>query len=244
MSEERRLEKEVVLDATPEQVWEAISTGPGISTWFVPHEVGADGEMRADFGSGNTQAGRVLAWEPGKRVVYGGPDEEPAPALEFLIEGREGGGTVLRLVQSGFTGEDWEAEYHSKGWDLFLHNLAQYFEHFAGLPVVNVLVMGFTELDRDTVWARFHRALGVDAGVAVGDRVHLAPEGVEPITGTVDVSASGILGIRTDNALYRFGGHGADAWGMVNAFHYLYGVDVDRAERTAAWQAWLDRLFP
>jgi hypothetical protein len=31
---ERRLEKSVDLDATPEQVWETIATGPGISaTW-------------------------------------------------------------------------------------------------------------------------------------------------------------------------------------------------------------------
>ena len=34
---EVRLELEV--PGTPEQVWEAISTGPGISAWFVPSEV-------------------------------------------------------------------------------------------------------------------------------------------------------------------------------------------------------------
>lgn len=53
-----------------------------------------------------------------------------------------------------------------------------------------------------------------------------------------------VLGLRTGDGLYRFAGEGADAWGMVVATHYLYGVDADRAETTAAWQAWLDRLFP
>jgi uncharacterized protein YndB with AHSA1/START domain len=29
------LRKEITLDATPEQVWEAIATGPGIDAWFM-----------------------------------------------------------------------------------------------------------------------------------------------------------------------------------------------------------------
>lgn len=244
MSEHRRLEKEVVLNATPEQVWEAVSTGPGISTWFVPHEFSDDGRIHADFGSGNVSSGRVLAMEPGRRVAYGGTAEAPDEVIEFLVEGRDGGTTVLRLIHSGFGGEDWEAEYHSKGWDGFLHNLAQYFEHFAGLPVVNVVTMNFTDLGYEQVWATFRKALGIDGAVAAGDHVRLTPDGLEPMTGVVDVSERGILGVRTDDGLYRFGGEGADAWGMVIGTHYLYGVEVDRAEATAAWQAWLDRLFP
>ena len=102
----------------------------------------------ADFGAGNTQAGRVLESEPGRRVVYGapGPDGEPPMTLEFLVEGRDGGTTALRLVQSGFfDGDDWEAEYDGfgKGWDMFLHNLAEYFRHFPGLPAATVVATGF-----------------------------------------------------------------------------------------------------
>lgn len=244
MSEERRLEKEVVLNATPEQVWEAVATGPGISTWFVPHEVDEDGEMLADFGSGNTSSGRVLAIEPGRRVVYGGSEESPDEAIEFLVGGREGGSTVLRLIHSGYAGEDWQAEYHSKGWDGFLHNLVQYFDHFAGLPVVNVVTMNFTDQGYEQVWAALRKALGVDRAVARGDQVRLTPEGLEPLAGVVDVCERGVLGLRTGDGLYRFAGEGADAWGMVMTTHYLYGVDAERAETTAAWQAWLDRLFP
>jgi hypothetical protein len=35
MAHEFELHKEIELDATPEQVWEAIATGPGIDSWFM-----------------------------------------------------------------------------------------------------------------------------------------------------------------------------------------------------------------
>ncbi|HTF46564.1 MAG TPA: SRPBCC domain-containing protein [Pseudonocardia sp.] len=246
MAEGRRVAKEIELDATPEQVWGAISTGPGFSVWFVPHEIepGIGGKCHADFGSGNIAEGRVLEWDQGRRVVYGGSNDDPGEALEFLVEARDGGTAVLRFVQSGFTAEDWEAEYHSRGWDVFFHNLSSYFQHFAGLPVVNALAMSFTPLGREAVWEKFHTALGVAPAVQIGDRVDLTPEGVEPISGVVDLRWRGLLGIRTENALYRFGGEGADAWGMVNVCHYLYGTDRERVEETASWRAWLERLFP
>lgn len=245
MSGDRRLEKEIELAATPEQVWQAIATGPGISAWFVPHEVEEHegGKANADFGSGNMVDGRVLAWEPGRRVVFGGAEHDPGQLLEFLVEARDGGSTVLRLVQSGFTGEDWEAEYHSKGWDSFFHNLREYLTHFAGLPVTNVLVTGFTGLDYDGVWQRFNGDLGVDSTVRTGDRVTLTPSGLDPISGIVDVCERGQLGVRSEHGLHRFSGEGVSAWGLLNVVHYFYGVRLDRAEATAAWQNWFDRLF-
>lgn len=35
MLHEFDLRKEITLDATPQQVWEAIATGPGIDAWFM-----------------------------------------------------------------------------------------------------------------------------------------------------------------------------------------------------------------
>ena len=37
--EQLGLDVQIEVAATPEQVWEAISTGPGISAWFMPSEV-------------------------------------------------------------------------------------------------------------------------------------------------------------------------------------------------------------
>lgn len=243
MDERRRLEKEIELAADPEQVWQAVSTPEGMSIWFVPHERTGE-EIEADFGGDNTEAaGQVLEWEPGRRVVYGapGPGGEPSMTLEFLVEGREGGTTVLRLVQSGlFGGDDWEAEYDGfgRGWDMFFHNLAEYFRHFPGLPVANVVATGLTDRPGEAVWADLIARLGAEP--ALGERVHLTPEGLEPIDGVVDLRGRSLLGIRTERGFYRF--MVDDLHHMVNTTQYFYGVTVDRRSRTAAWQSWLDGI--
>jgi hypothetical protein len=161
--------------------------------------------------------------------------------LEFLVEGKEGGTTVLHLVQSGFFGgDDWEAEYDGfgKGWDMFFHNLAEYLRYFPGLPVANVVATGFTGLPGETVWANLIARLGADP--ALGERVRLTPKGLEPIEGVVDLRGRSLLGIRTEHGFYRF--MADDLHHMVSTTQYFYGVTVDRESRTAAWQSWLDGL--
>lgn len=248
----RRLGKEIALDATPEQVWEAIATGPGISAWFVPSEV-SGGVIRQDFGSGFVVEGAVTTEEPGRRFAYGAfqPSTEGQAdyAFEFLVEGSEGGSTVLRFVQSGFLDEGWEGEYSSfdAGWDMFFANLAAYLRHFADRSVVNVVTMGFTTAPRDEAWTTFHRALGLAGPPSVGDEVRLAPVGLPEITGVVDLATPEFLGVRSTDALYRFGAEGTDGCG-VSAYHYLYGAhhldDTSADARQDAWQQWLTGLFP
>jgi uncharacterized protein YndB with AHSA1/START domain len=247
----RRMEKRIELDATPEQVWEAIATGPGIGTWFVPHRVEPrlGGAIEQCFGGQMDVAGKVTAWEPGHRFGYGAaepPEKGPDYAFEFLVEGRDGGGTVLRFVQSGFLdGGDWDGEYDSfdAGWDLFFHNLDQYLRHFAGLPATTVVTMGYTAGGAAEIWPRLHRALGLAGHPALGEEVTLAPDGPAPISGVVDVSSAEFLGVRSAHGLHRIGAEGEAGCG-VSAYHYFYGVDVDETALTEAWQSWLTRLFP
>lgn len=248
----RRMEKRVELDASPEQVWEAIATGPGIATWFVPHRVEprAGGAVEQSYGGGADVTGRVTAWEPGRRFAYGSfdppQDGRPDYAFEFLVEGRDGGGTVLRFVQNGFLdGDGWDAEYDSfdAGWDLFFGNLRAYLEHFAGLPVRNVVAMAYTEGSAKDVWPVLHQGLGLPGHPAVGDTVTLSPDGPQPITGVVDVASEEFLGVRSANGLHRIGAEGDTGCG-VSAYHYFYGVDVDESSTTTAWQGWLTGLFP
>lgn len=110
--EGRAIELEVTVAGTPEQVWEAIATGPGITAWFVPTTVEGEpgGVITQDFGPGMLVEGRVQAWEPPHRFSYG-ERAEPTPgtmAFEFLVEARDGGTCVVRLVNSGFgSGEEW-----------------------------------------------------------------------------------------------------------------------------------------
>jgi uncharacterized protein YndB with AHSA1/START domain len=246
---DRRLEKRIELDATPEQVWEAIATGPGISAWFVPHEVEPreGGTVSAQFGGGFDATGRVTAWEPGRRFAHGSAEAPPEGtadyAYEFLVEGRDGGGTVLRFVQNGFLDEGWEGEYSSfdAGWSLFFGNLVSYLDHFAGRPVHNVVTVAYVPGTADTVWPVLHDALGLAGHPTVGDEVVLA--GPSPVSGVVDVATREFLGVRSANGLHRIGAEGEAGCG-VSAYHYFYGEPVDTDALTAAWQRWLTELFP
>lgn len=241
----KRIEKSIELDATPEEVWEAVATGEGMACWFVPHrfdppEGGVGARVVSDFGSGNVSEATVREWEPGRR--YASSADGDPQVVEFLVEGRDGGGAVLRLIHSGITGEDWEAEYHSHGWDGFLANLRRYFDHFRGLPPATVSIIAFSDLDKDGIWALFDSALGIDRQLAVGDTVRLTPDGLDPIDGVVVVAEPGNLGIRSDRGVHFFSGDGA--WGMVTVTHYYYGEGLDRDALTAGWQRWTDSLFP
>ncbi|HEV3001242.1 MAG TPA: SRPBCC domain-containing protein [Solirubrobacteraceae bacterium] len=91
------LTRKIALDATPEEVWDKVSTGPGLSSWFVPHELEPrkGGYGRADFGGGTYTEGRVLEFEPGRRIALGAeriapdvgaePEPETGTRLEFWV---------------------------------------------------------------------------------------------------------------------------------------------------------------
>jgi hypothetical protein len=163
-------------------------------------------------------------------------------AFEWLVEGRDDGTCVLRLVQSGIMGDDWETEYDAlaKGWDMYLHQLSQYLAHFRGRAATPVMAMAPGAADPGQVWPRLHQALGLSGPPTEGDKVRLTPEGLDPIEGVVDWVSPDAFGARADDALYRFI-RGFD--GSVALGHHLYADDVDAKEAEGAWQAWLSRQF-
>jgi len=237
--------REAEIDATPEQVWAAIATGPGIDSWFMGRsevEPGEGGVVRTAFG-GYTPEHRVTVWQPNERFAYrSDEDDDGFIASEFLIEGRAGGSTVVHMVTSGFLpGDDWEDEYDAmtKGTDLFFSTLVEYLRHFAGRIATPVTAFGPAVAHWPAAWATLREALGLTEPVAAGDEVHAAPDGLPPIQGVVYFLNSHTLGVRASDALYRFlqGFHGP----MVVGHHMFTEVDADETER--AWQSWLDRLF-
>jgi uncharacterized protein YndB with AHSA1/START domain len=245
MAHEFELRKEITLEATPEEVWEAIATGAGIDGWFMGRnqvEPREGGRTAMTIG-GHTEEATVTAWEPPRRFAYrsGSPDGSGFMAFEWLVEGRGEGTTVLRLVQSGVLDDDWETEYEAlgKGWDMYLHQLGQYLRWFRGRPVTPVTIMGPGPRDPEQLWPRLRRGLGLAGEPAEGDRVRLAPDGLAPVEGVVDYVSPDILGVRSGDGLYRFI-CGFD--GSVGVGHHLYADDVDAKEAEGAWQAWLDRL--
>lgn len=76
MTEERRIEVEVEVPVTPEEAWEAIATGPGITAWFMPAEVeghvGGSVTVRPD-----RRRNSVCPSQPGP--VRGSPPSGPKP---------------------------------------------------------------------------------------------------------------------------------------------------------------------
>jgi uncharacterized protein YndB with AHSA1/START domain len=240
MSHEFQLTHDIDLEATPEQVWAAIATGPGIDSWFMgrnqvePREGGATKMEMPGFSGEST----VTAWEPGRRFAHRGEPAEDGSfmAFEYLIEGRGGSATTLRMVHSGVLTGDWEAEYDAlkKGNPLYLRSLAQYLKHFPGRVAVPVTAFGPPQPDQDTVWAAVTSAVGLSKDVKEGDEVHFTVGG-EQIDGVVDtVLEPGFLGVRTGDALLRFVGGG----GMVLTGHHIFrDLDREAAERT--WGEWL-----
>ncbi len=244
MSHEFELVHEIDLAATPEQVWEAIATGPGIDSWLMgrtevePREGGKASMTMPGFTSEST----VTAWEPGRRfALRGAADEEGSyMAFEYLIEGREGGATALRLVHSGIMAGDWEAEYDAlkKGNPLYLRTLAQYLDHFPGRTAVPVTAFGPQQADQDQVWAAITRAVGLPDTVSEGDKVSFTVGGQE-VNGVVDTMLEpSFLGVRTDDALLRFVGGG----GAIMTGHHIF-ADIDRAEAEQTWGTWLASVF-
>ncbi|WP_370950005.1 SRPBCC domain-containing protein [Amycolatopsis sp. cg5] len=231
MGHEFETSNEFSVGATPEQVWGAIATGPGIDSWFMgTNEVG-DGVVRTAFGGYNPTL-PITVSEPGRRFAYESAKAEDGRfvAYEFLIEGRAGGSTVLRTVTSGFLpGDDWADEFEAMtlGGALFMATLETYLNHFAGRTARPLTAFGPPVSDWEHAWAVLHRELGLTAPVREGDRAVL--DGVE---GTVYFVNAHTLGIRTGGALLRFlrGFHGA----MVAGHHFFDG-DPDQ-------QAWDDRL--
>jgi uncharacterized protein YndB with AHSA1/START domain len=133
----RSVQAEVEVPGTPEQVWQAIATGPGVSAWFVPTEIeeGEDGtpvRVVCHFGPGMDAIATVTAWDPPHRFAAEsrdlGPDAPPL-ATEWIVEARSGDTCVVRVVHSlSASTDDWDDQLESSesGWPGFFHTLRQY----------------------------------------------------------------------------------------------------------------------
>ncbi|MFV2006581.1 MAG: SRPBCC domain-containing protein [Longimicrobiales bacterium] len=161
----RTIEIEVAVDASPEQVWEAISEGEGIRRWFAPEarvSPGVGGSIWLSWGAGMEGEATIDIWEPSKRIrwieEWGSSEDEGGAtltAVEFHVETR-GGGSIVRLVHSGFSASaDWDEYYDATeaGWTYFLWNLRHYLERHPGTPRTMISDRRKTTRPFDEVWA-------------------------------------------------------------------------------------------
>lgn len=173
MADEKKVVAELTINASPEEVWRAISEGEGIKRWFTLDArvtPGEGGAVWMSFGEGMEWEVPIRIWEPNRHL--GTADPAPSPiAVDYFIESR-GGETVLRIVHSGFAADTWDDELDTlnSGWRAFLAALKNYLERHPGEPrSVAYFRHPVVEIERKDAFPTILAALGVPL-VAEGER--------------------------------------------------------------------------
>src|SRR5262245_36172927 len=258
----RSVQVEVEVPGTPEQVWEAIATGPGVSSWFVPTRVESDKDGKpvrviSDFGPGMESVATVTAWDPPHRYTDEGPSgapDAPPMATEWIVEARSGGTCVVRVVHSLFTDrDDWDGQLESteSGWPGFFRILRLYLSHFRGQPCTLIQMMSAPAESEPKAWQTLSAPLGLE-NVKEGHRWK-APAGLPPLAGVIEnvgvTKSQHMLLVRLDEPVpgtAMLGSFACGGMAMVQISLYLYG---DKAVAAAArdkplWEKWLTEKFP
>lgn len=168
---------------SPERVWQALTDPTEISRWFsnnaeVEPTEGGQFEMTWDVEGWGFRT-RVATWKPNQHLGLieekDHQGQKVVLAMDYYLEGRNGG-TTLRLVHSGFgRDEDWDQEFSgiSRGWPYELRVLRHYLDHHPDTPRHLRLVTHHTDLaPRDA----FSRVFG-PKGLAKNGGVHALSEG-------------------------------------------------------------------
>jgi len=175
----RYVEAEVEVPGTPEEVWQAIATGKGISSWFVPTTVegGVGGKTVSSFGPGMDAASSITEWNPPKNFVAESEEGPLKVATEWIVEARSGGTCVVRVVHRWFAdSDDWDGEFegHAYGWATsFFRLLRLYLTHFAGQPCSAFDLAAFSASPPPETWRAVKSAVKVDDATR---RVESAPD--------------------------------------------------------------------
>ena len=250
----RSVQVEVEVPGTPEQVWQAIATGPGVGAWFVPTEI--DGRLGGTdtqhFGGGMDSVATITEWDAPHRFVKEGSwgPNSPTVATEWIVEARGGGTCLVRVVHSLFAEtDDWDDQLTGveSGWPSFFRILRLYLEHFAGQPSSQIQLLAMPAASG--AWEKLAGALNL-AGAAPGER-RKAGDGAPPLSGIVEsVNAGGHphtllrVDLPAPGAVFA-SAFPAGAKAFVSVSFYFYGDTAAAvvARDQAAWTAWMTNLF-
>jgi uncharacterized protein YndB with AHSA1/START domain len=115
-----RIQRDVLIAAPPEVVWEVITEPEHVTQWF------SDAAFEPTPGTTGTIAAheiRIEEVEPPRRFSF----RWDALLVEFTLTA-EDGGTRLSLIESGFEGRGGYKAEHESGWTKFLGQLREYAE--------------------------------------------------------------------------------------------------------------------
>jgi hypothetical protein len=174
MGKEFEIRHDTTVNATPQQIWDTIATGPGISSWFIGRTTIDNGTVHTDFGGIAMPPSTITDNQPPTHFAHhsGHTPDGRYIANEFLIEARDHSATTLRTVASGFLpGDDWTDEYEAMryGTEMFFATLDQTLHHFPGRTATPVTVFGPQVTDWPHTWSRLYDALGLTETPHPGD---------------------------------------------------------------------------
>jgi len=236
MSHSFQVNREVVLPAGPEEVFAAVTSGT--AGWMFPVDVDPGASAH---GVGEPE----VTWDPPNHFAVRVEGEDGwFNALDYIIEARDGGTASLRYVHSGIFVGDWDDQYDGVGkhTDFYLHSLGQYLRYFPGRSAAYIALSGPVNSASAGSFDTLKSTIGVTGESGEGDTVRIDVPGLDPIEAVVDYINPYFLGLRTDEALYRFYGRNAFG-GTVDAAHHFFADGVDKAKTEQAWRTWLDEVY-
>jgi uncharacterized protein YndB with AHSA1/START domain len=180
----RAIELQVDVQATPAEVWRALTDPEELKRWFPPDArvtPGEGGSLSLSWGPGLEMQSRIETWDPPRRLRCVGGEAGMELAVEWQLEARNGT-TSVRLVHSGFgLGEQWDDWYDGtrRGWTYFLANLRHYLEVHRGTPRALVSARRPQSRGKAEAWALLFgpEGLGLPAVPAAGQECALRWDG-------------------------------------------------------------------
>jgi uncharacterized protein YndB with AHSA1/START domain len=258
----RKQEHEIVIDASADAVWKAITDAEELTRWFVEAarvEPGVGGKFWISWGGAEGSPSTIEAWEPNRllRVALAPFDMGPAkhdgmkPIIdEYTIERRDGK-TVLRLVSSGIPDvKEWDGFYDGTdaGWPSFFRTLRHYLENHAGKPRASIKVVGKLDCALEEGWARLTGPAGFGFEPVAGEVFSTRTSAGEALHGrVVFVKAPGLLELSIrefDNAFFAHSMACSGGGQYVYSVLSVYGKSAAEVDAIRArWEPWLTSVL-
>ena len=130
-TEQIAVTRELVIDASPETVWEFLTDPEKIKRWkgvLVSFDATPGAAYRIEVIPSHTAAGEIVELDPPRRLVYtwgwesGGPVPPGSTTVEYELV-PEGSGTRLLFTHRDLPNQE-AADSHTTGWDHYLGRLA------------------------------------------------------------------------------------------------------------------------